>query len=259
MLIPRVIPCLLLKNNGLVKGSRFSDHKYVGDPINAVRIFSEKEADELIFLDITASKEKRIISLEFIEKVADECFMPFAVGGGIKNVEQIRQILYAGAEKVCINSGAVENPMLIKEASDLFGVQSIVVSIDVKKKLFSKPRVYINNGRQKTEYEPVGFARKMEKMGAGEILITSINCEGTMNGYDLDLIREISNSVNIPVIAAGGAGKIDDFKEAIDKGQASAVCAGSIFVFYGPKKAVLITFPERKILERLFEVNSTSN
>ena len=256
MLIPRVIPCLLLRNNGLVKGSRFNDHKYVGDPINAVRIFSEKEADELIFLDIAASKEKRIISLEFVEKVADECFMPFAVGGGIKNVEQIRRILYAGAEKVCINSAAVENPTLIKEASDQFGVQSIVVSIDVKKKLFSKPRVYIHNGRKKTEYEPVTFARKMEEMGAGEILITSINCEGTMNGYDLDLIREVADGVDIPVIAAGGAGKIDDFKDAVNTGHASAVCAGSLFVFHGPKRAVLITFPERKTLEQLFLTNT---
>jgi len=255
MLIPRVIPCLLLKDNGLVKGSQFTNHKYVGDPINAVRIFSEKEADELIFLDITASKEKRIISLEFIEKVADECFMPFGVGGGINNLEQIRRILYAGAEKVCINSAAVENPGLIKEAADQFGVQSIIVSIDVKKKFFSKPSVYIHNGKTKTGYNPIDFAQKMQEMGAGEILINSIHYEGKMAGYDFELIRKVADNVDIPVIAAGGAGKLDDFKDAINQAHVSAVCAGSLFVFYGPKKAVLITFPERKTLEKLFETN----
>ena len=255
MLIPRVIPCLLLKDLGLVKGINFNKHKYVGDPINAVRIFSEKEADELIFLDISASKNKRIISLEFIEKIADECFMPFAVGGGIRTVEQIRQILYAGAEKVCINSAAVENPLLIKEASERFGVQSVIASIDVKRGLFGKSRVYIQNGRKKTQYEPVAFAKKMEAMGAGEILIHSINHEGLMDGYDLDLIKSVSDAVGIPVIAGGGAGTIDDFQTAVNKGNASAVCAGSMFVFYGPKRAVLITFPKRKDLEGIFTIN----
>ncbi len=255
MLIPRVIPCLLLKDLGLVKGINFNKHKYVGDPINAVRIFSEKEADELIFLDISASKNKRIISLEFIEKIADECFMPFAVGGGIRTVEQIRQILYAGAEKVCINSAAVENPLLIKEASERFGVQSVIASIDVKRGLFGKSRVYIQNGRKKTQYEPVAFAKKMEAMGAGEILINSINHEGLMDGYDLDLIKSVSDAVGIPVIAGGGAGTIDDFQTAVNKGNASAVCAGSMFVFYGPKRAVLITFPKRKDLEGIFTIN----
>lgn len=253
MLIPRVIPCLLLKDLGLVKGINFNKHKYVGDPINAVRIFSEKEADELIFLDIRASKNQRIISLEFVEKIADECFMPFAVGGGIRTVEQqIRQMLYAGAEKVCINSADVENPLLIREASERFGVQSVIVSIDVKRGLFGKSRVYIHNGKKKTQYEPVAFAKKMEEMGAGEILINSINHEGLMDGYDLHLIKNVTDSVRIPVIASGGAGKINDFQAAVNEGNASAVCAGSMFVFYGPKRAVLITFPKRKDLGEVF-------
>lgn len=249
----RVIPCLLLKNLGLVKTIKFKNPKYVGDPINAVKIFNEKEVDELIFLDITATIENRKPPLKLITQIAGECFMPFSYGGGIRTLEDIKEILSLGVEKVAINSYAVENPSFVKKAAEYFGSQSIIVSIDVKKVLFSRYEVYTHSGRKGTKLDPVEFALKMEEMGAGEIFLNSIDNDGKMKGYDIEIIKNVSESVSIPVIASGGAGKIEDFTEAVQKGRASAVAAGSLFVFIGPHRAVLINFPTSEELKGVLD------
>ena len=252
MFRPRVIPILLLKGLGLVKSIKFKNYRYIGDPINAVKIFNDLKADELVFLDILASKEKRTISLDFVRKVGDEANMPFAVGGGIKSIQQIKEIINAGAEKVIINTYAVENPDFIKQASDIFGSSTIVVSIDVKKKFLGKKQVYIIGGGKSTGLDPVSFAKLMEEKGAGEIIINSIDKDGLMTGYDLSLIEEVSKAVAIPVVAAGGAGGIQDFKPAINV-YASAVAAGSMFVYHGPRHAVLINYPSKADLNKIFK------
>jgi imidazole glycerol-phosphate synthase subunit HisF len=249
---PRVIPCLLLKGLGLVKSIRFKDYIYIGDPINAVKIFNDKHADELVFLDILATREKRTVNLELIKKIGDECNMPFAVGGGIRSIENIREILNAGAEKVVINSYASENPEFIKQASGMFGSSTIMVSIDVKNTLFGREYVFSQSGTKSTGFNPVTFSRLMEQNGAGEIIINSIERDGTMSGYDLDLIKRISDAVSVPVIALGGAGKLEHFHDAVNIGKASAVAAGSFFVFFGSRKAVLISFPSQKELIQIF-------
>jgi len=248
---PRVMPILLLRGEGLVKGVQFKDYRYIGDPMNAVKIFNEKDVDELIFLDITATQEKRTPSLDYIAKIADECYMPFGVGGGINNVSQIREILYAGAEKVSINTAAVENPKLIREAADLFGSQAVVVSIDVRKDWLGNYAVYTNCGAKKTKLDPVRWAIEAAEMGAGEILLNSIDCDGSMEGFDLNLIEKVSAAVNVPLIACGGAGTTEHIRAAIDHG-ASAVAAGSMFVFHGRKRAVLINYPTEEELAKTF-------
>lgn len=252
MFRPRVIPVLLLKGQGLVKTIKFRDYSYIGDPINAVKIFNDLRADELVFLDILASKQKRCISLDFVRKVGEEANMPFAVGGGIRTIRDIKEIINKGAEKVIINSYAVENPEFIREASDEFGSSTIVVSIDVKKKLFAKKQLYTFGGTKSTGFEPVYFAGLMERMGAGEIIINSIDKDGTMQGYDLELIKSVSESVSIPVVALGGAGELDDFNKAVFQSYASAVAAGSMFVFHGPRKAVLVNYPDKDVLKNIF-------
>jgi len=249
MLKPRIIPVLLLKGEGLYKGVHFGDYKYVGDPINAVKIFSEKEVDELLFLDILASAEKRTVSLELIRQIADECYMPFGVGGGIRDVDTIRQVLKAGAEKVSLNTAAIENPDLIGQAARIFGRQSVVVSIDVKKNWLGSYQVCTYSGQKQLKLDPVRWAKQAEEAGAGEILLTSIDRDGTMKGYDLDLIRSVSSAVHIPVIACGGAGSVQDLSESIRQGGASAAAAGSFFVFHGPKRAVLINVPDKEELK----------
>ena len=250
MFRPRVIPMLLLKGQGLVKSKKFTNYQYIGDPINAVKIFNDLKADELVFLDILASKENRAISLDFVRNVGDEANMPFAVGGGIRTLKNIKNILGAGSEKVIINTYAVENPDFIKQASDSFGSSTIIVSIDVKKKLFGKYEIYTHGGTRATGLEPVLFANLIAKNGAGEIIINSINNDGVMLGYDLKIIEQLSKSVNIPVVAAGGAGTLDDFLKAIEV-FASAVAAGSMFVYHGARKAVLINYPSQNELNEL--------
>lgn len=250
MFRPRIIPCLLLKDLGLVKTIKFSNPKYIGDPINAVRIFNDLEADELVFLDITASKENKLIDLRFLKRVAEEAFMPFAVGGGINNADQIKEIFKAGAEKAVLNTFAIEKPELIKEAAEIFGSQSIIVSIDVKK-VNGEYLVYSHCGTKKTDLNPINLAKKMENLGAGEIIINSIDCDGLMEGYDLSLIKLVSDAVNIPVIALGGAGQVSHFKEAITKG-ASAVAAGSLFIYSGKNRGILINYPEKSELNEIF-------
>jgi len=253
MFRPRVIPVLLLKNKGLVKSIRFKNHRYIGDPINAVRIFNDMKADELVFMDILATKEKRTISLEFVKNIGEEANMPFAVGGGISSISQIRDILHAGAEKVVINSSAVQNPDFIRQASETFGSSTITICIDVKKKLFGTEQSWIIAGSKLTGKTPVEIAMEMEKQGAGEIIIQSIENDGMMQGYDIQLIRKISEAVTIPVVALGGAGNLMDVKKAVDEGFASAVAAGSMFVYHGPRNAVLVNYPTQEQLSELFK------
>lgn len=251
----RVIPCLLLKDRGLVKTIRFKNPTYIGDPINAVRIFNEKEVDELMFLDITATKENRIPNYKLIRDIASECFMPFAYGGGIRDLDTIKKILQLGAEKVIINSYAVENPNFIKEASEIFGNQSIVISIDVKKTLFSSYEIYTYSGSKNTLINPFEFAGLMEMMGAGELFLNSIDRDGTMKGYDIDLIKKITSKISIPLVASGGAGELQHIKEVLRDGKASAASAGSMFVFYGSRRAVLINYPSSEELKKLNNIN----
>jgi len=249
----RIIPALLLRNQGLVKTINFKDPKYVGDPINAIKIFNEKEVDELIFFDTTATMDGRKPNFKLVSDIAGECFMPFGYGGGIKDLEDIKTLFSIGAEKIIINSYAVENPVFIRDAADRFGSQSIIVSIDVRRNLLGKYTVYTHGGKVATKYDPVKFAQFMEEMGAGEIILTSIDRDGTMKGYDVDLIKKVTSVLNIPVVVSGGAGKIQDFIDAIQKGGASAVAAGSLFVFQGKHRAVLISYPTMEQIETINE------
>lgn len=252
-ILRRTVPCLLLRNGGLVKTEKFKKDTYIGDPLNAVKIFNEKEVDELIFLDIDATKNKKEPSYDLIKHIANECFMPFCYGGGITSVEQIKKIISSGAEKVSINTAAYTNPNLIKEAAAIYGSSTIVVSIDVKKDFFGKQKVYVSSGKKNTKMDPITYAKKMETLGAGEIMLNSIDKDGTMTGYDLELIALVSNEVSIPVIACGGVGKIEHFGEAIKIGKASAVAAGSFFIYQGPRKAVLISYPSQEELKKIYQ------
>lgn len=248
MFRPRVIPVLLLKNQGLVKSVQFKNHQYIGDPINAVRIFNDLRADELVFLDIDASKEKRTVDLQLIKDIGDEANMPFAVGGGIKTIADIRAIIAAGAEKVIINTTAAQHPDFIQEATNTFGSSTIVVCMDVKKKFLGKKQTWILGGTEATGYSPIDFAKLMEEKGAGELIIQSIENDGMMQGYDLDLIQMISEAVTIPVVALGGAGNLNDLKAAYHSAYANGLAAGSLFVYHGKMKGVLINYPERNEL-----------
>lgn len=254
MLRTRVIPVLLLRNAGLVKGKQFKDHKYVGDPINAVKIFNEKEVDELVFLDISTTAKREDPNYELIADIASEAFMPFGYGGGINKVQQIEKLFNLGVEKTVINTAAFQNPDLIRDASSLAGAQSIVVSMDVKKNFFGSYEVYVENGQTKTKKDPVEYALEMQDLGAGELIVTSIDREGTNKGYDVDLISKVTDAVDIPVVANGGAGSIEDFAKAINQGNASAVAAGDMFTFHGKHKAVLITYPKYERLEEMLNI-----
>jgi len=255
MAITRVIPVLLLKNAGLVKTTQFKDPKYIGDPLNAVKIFNEKEVDELIFLDILATPENKAIPLAFLEQVAQECFMPLAYGGGVRTVDEIREILKVGVEKVIINSQAVEQKDFIRNAVERHGSSTICVSIDVRKNFWGKYEVFTHGGRKNTKLDPVRFAVEMDQAGAGELMINSIDRDGTMKGYDCDLIKKVTNEVGMPVIACGGAGSVQDFSMAVNEAGASAVAAGSMFVFHGKHRAVLISYPEQEALKQAFKIN----
>jgi len=242
MFRPRVIPVLLLRNLGLVKSVGFKKHRYIGDPINAVRIFNDSKADELVFLDIDATKEKRLISLDFVKEVGEEANMPFAAGGGIKSIEDIRKIIAVGAEKVVVGTYAAENPDFIRQAADTFGSSTIVVCIDVKKKLFGGLQTWTINGTKSSGFSPVEFAKLMEEKGAGEIIVQSIENDGQMAGYDLALIESVSKSVDIPVVALGGAGNAGHLRDAYEKAYATGLAAGSMFVYQGANKGVLINY-----------------
>lgn len=252
MFRPRIIPVLLLQNRGLVKSIKFKNHRYIGDPINAVKIFNDMKADELVFLDILASKENRTISLDFVTNVGEEANMPFAAGGGINTLGQIKAIIGAGAEKVVINTKAAYEPDFIRSASETFGASTIVICIDVKRNLFGKEQTWILDGKKPTGIEPVDFAQMVEEKGAGEIIIQSIEKDGTMNGYDIQLIRRVSNAVKIPVVALGGAGNIGHMKQVYKEGYANGLAAGSMFVYHGARNGILINYPEIDEISKSF-------
>jgi imidazole glycerol-phosphate synthase subunit HisF len=256
MLQTRVIPSLLLKNGGLVKTVRFKNPTYIGDPINAIRIFNDKEVDELTVIDIDASREKRDPDFKLLDRINKEAFMPLAYGGGIRTIDHIVKILGLGYEKVIINSAARNDFRIIEDAAKVCGNQSVVICIDTKKNLFSSSMVYDHILRRNTKETIREFAQKAEKAGAGEIIVNSVDREGTFSGYDLTVLKLISSSVSIPVVALGGAGKLEHFAEAVQSGGVSAVSAGSFFVYHGPHKAVLITYPERKELETILHETS---
>jgi imidazole glycerol-phosphate synthase subunit HisF len=248
----RVIPALLLRNTGLVKTTRFKDPVYLGDVINVVKLFNDMEADELAVLDILARREGRGPNFALLANVTGNAFMPLSYGGGIRDMEDIRKVLGLGFEKVIIGSGAVDSPAIIEQAAGSVGSQSVVISMDVKKHLFGHYEVHAHCGQDRTRTDPVDFARGMQDRGAGEILLTAIDQDGLMTGYDLDLIRTVSQAVTIPVIASGGAGSLGHFAEAVAAG-ASAVAAGSFFVFHGPRRAVLVSFRSREEINRTLE------
>jgi cyclase len=248
MIKPRVIPALLLKGQGLVKTVKFKEPKYLGDPINIVRIFNDKEVDELVLLDITATPEKRGPQFDLLKNIASEAFIPLAYGGGIRSMDDVKKLLSIGIEKLIMNTSAVETPSLVREVADHAGSQAAVVSMDVKKGLLGKYEVFTHCGQKKTGLDPVKHAIEMEKMGAGEILINSIDRDGTMQGYDVDLVRKVADAVSVPVVACGGAGNLSHVSEVIKQGHASAAAAGSIFVFQGPLRGVLISYPTPKEL-----------
>lgn len=248
----RIIPVLLLHKGGLVKSVQFKNYQYVGDPINALRIFNEKEVDEIVILDIDPTRQERGPNFEQIKEVASEAFIPVAYGGGVRYINHVEKLFNIGVEKVVLNTHAVLHPSLITEAANLAGRQSIVVAVDVRKSMFGKYQVFYNNGSAKAKDDPVTFVKRMEEYGAGEILLNSIDRDGTYKGYDIALIKEVSTAVNIPVIACGGAGSLEDFKKAIREGYASAVAAGSMFVFQRPHQAVLISYPSQIEIKNVF-------
>lgn len=251
MFRPRVIPVLLLKNKGLVKTKKFKKPNYIGDPINAVKIFNDLKADELILVDIDATKNSHSIPLEVVREVGEEAFMPFAVGGGIKTLAYASECIGCGAEKIILNTHAIANNSLITQCANKFGSQSVVVAIDVKKDIFGRQFVYHTNGTKNSRMDPVSWAVDVERLGAGEILINDVNNDGLMQGYDVKLITSISEAVNIPVLACGGAGGLHDLRSVIDAG-AHGSAAGSLFVYQGSRKAVLINYPTNETLIGLF-------
>lgn len=239
---PRIIPVLLMDDRDLIKTINFKDRTYLGDPVNAVKIFNRKGIDELAVLDIGATRNNREPDFEILKDIATEAFMPLACGGGITTVEQVHELLAIGYEKVIINTGLIRNPKLISKSAELFGSQSIVVSIDAVK-VNGSYKCAIADGTEVVEKTPVELAIEAERLGAGEIIINSIDRDGMMQGYDIELVRNVVSSVKVPVVAIGGAGGIKDLKDVLDNGHAHAAAGGSMFVYYGRLKAVLITAP----------------
>ncbi len=252
---PRIIPSLLIDNYKLVKTIKYQNPRYLGDPINAIKIFNEKEVDELCVLDITRNKNKRI-DFEYLQKITSEAFMPLSYGGGIKTEEEAIELVRIGFEKVVINSAFASDPSILNKISASCGSQSVVASIDVKTDVFGRKRFYSQWGTKNEKISPLEMCKIAEASGAGELLVNSITNDGMMNGYDIDLLKEITDSVGIPVIACGGAGKISDLYDGAKQAHVSALCAGSMFVYYGKKKAVLINYPSEKEMREagLYEV-----
>ena len=250
MLRTRVIPVLLVRNNGLVKTVKFDKSKYIGDPINAMKIFNDKEVDELVILDIDASKTGKGPNYQFVRDIASECFMPLGYGGGITTLDQIQTLFAIGVEKTILNTAALNNLSIVEEASRLFGDQSIVVSIDVKKNWLGKYQVYSHAGVKHSHSDVVTFLKSVEEAGAGEIILNAVDHDGCMEGFDLRLIEMACKAVSIPVVVCGGAGTLSDLKKASDMG-ASGVAAGSLFIYHGPHKAVLINYPTQGELKKI--------
>lgn len=246
---PRIIPVLLIDNQDLVKTVQFKDPTYLGDPVNAVKIFNRKGIDELAVLDISATRRGRGPDFALLEDIASQAFMPLSCGGGVQTIEQVRRLLAIGYEKVVLNTALVENPELIQESARLVGSQSVVASIDVKR-IGGQALCVIRCGGKMTDFPPVELAKKAESLGAGEIFLNSIDQDGLMKGYDLETVREVSSAVSIPVTACGGAGGVGDLKKVLREGGAHAAAAGSMFVYYGRLKAVLITAPTEEELAR---------
>jgi cyclase len=251
MLRTRVIPTLLLRNESLVKTVRFGKFTYVGDPCNTARIFNELEVDELAFLDITATIEGRPPNLKVLADIANECFMPLSYGGGVRSLDQAKAIYEIGFEKIVVNSAAITNPILITQIAQVYGSQAVIASIDVKNTIWGQQRVRGESGRRRTNLEPVEWAKEVESRGAGEILLTSMDREGTWTGFDLELVKRVSDSVSIPVIAHGGAGLVDDIRKAVEIGHASAVAVGSMVVFQKKGMGVLVNFPDQELLKAI--------
>jgi len=252
---PRVIPCLLLDGEAFVKTVRYEAPRYLGDPVNIINLFNRFEVDEICLLDISATREAREPNFGLIHELADECWVPLAYGGGIRSIDEVRRVLAAGIEKVVIGAAAYEQPELVTQASARFGAQAVVVSVDVRR-VDGKASVWVRNATVPTDANPTGYAMEMARLGAGELLLNAVDRDGTMAGYDLDLIREVSAAVQIPVIACGGAGSREHLVKPIRVG-ASAVAAGSLFVYQGASRAVLVNFPERRQVETLFGAEPT--
>jgi len=250
MLKTRVIPCLQLIGDSLVKTIKFRNPSYIGDPINTVRIFNELEVDELCFLDIRATIEKRAPNIEVLQQIANECFMPLSYGGGIKDFETARTIMSIWFEKLVINTQSYYNPEFITQLSRHFGAQAVIASIDIKKNILGKYNVYVSDGSEKIEVQVIEYAKRLEKAGAGEILLTAMDKDGTWSGFDIEIIRKVSQAVSVPVIANGGAGNISHIEEAVKNGHASAVCLGSMIVYQQKGMGVLVNFPDKQELEK---------
>lgn len=251
MLRSRVIPCLQLINESLVKTVKFGNHQYIGDPINTVRIFNELEVDELCFLDIRATVEKRPPNFKILHEISNECFMPLAYGGGVRDAMTAKKILSIGFEKIVVNTIGIESPKVISEIATHSGSQSIIGSIDVKKNLWGKYSVYTNDGTKKEAVDPVLHAQHLESLGVGELLVTSMDNDGTWKGFDIDIIQKIVQAVHIPVIANGGAGNIEHIGEVIKKTRASAAALGSMVVFQNKGLGVLVNFPDKTKLNEV--------
>ena len=243
MFRPRIIPVLLIQKNVLVKSVRFAKHRYIGDPLNAVRIFNEHHADELVLLDIDATRQKRCISPALVQNISEETDMPLAVGGGICTIQQVKELIAAGAEKVIVGSAAYKNETFISEVVHVFGSASITVCMDVAKNWLGKERVYINNGSVSTNCSPENFAEKIELLGAGELIVQCVTNDGIMEGYNIDLLKRIAAITRLPLVALGGAGSIKDLKEGHEKGMATGLAAGSLFVYRDSNRGVLINYP----------------
>lgn len=252
MLRPRIIPSLLLQDNGLVKTVNFKNPKYVGDPINAVKIFNEKEVDELAIFDIDATAKGLEPNYNLIERIANQSRMPLCYGGGVKTIEQAQKIFGLGIEKIALSSAVIQNPELITQIADRVGAQSVIVVLDVKKKLFGGYEVYTHNGKKSTGINPFDFVKKAQQLGAGEIIINSIDQDGVMKGYDMALIDKVREQISLPLTVLGGAGSLSDIEKVIQKHRIIGVAAGSLFVFKGVYKAVLINYPTKTEKENIY-------
>ena len=252
MFMPRVIPVLLLHGRGLVKTIKFKNYQYIGDPINAVKLFNDLKADELIFLDILATKDRRTISFDLVSDIGAEANMPFAVGGGIKTLDDIQKIISMGAEKVVINGHALQNPDFVRYAADNFGSSTISVCMDVKSTWLDGKKVWGHSNKKTSKFDPVDYAKLMQDNGAGELIVQSVDQDGVMQGYDVALIKAVSAAVSIPVVALGGAGSMSHIRSVCTDGFASAVGAGSLFVYQSSMRGVLINYPSRSDIRTLF-------
>jgi cyclase len=259
MLRPRIIPSLLLHDKGLVKTVNFKSPKYIGDPINAVRIFNEKEVDELAFFDIDATVLNREPDYVLIEKLANQSRMPLCYGGGVKTIEQAQRIFGLGIEKIALSSAVIQNPQLVTQIADRVGSQSVIVVLDIKRKLLGGYEIYTHNGKKSTGINSFKFAKELEHLGAGEIIINSIDQDGVMKGYDLNLIEKIAEVITIPLTVLGGAGSINDIEMVIEKHGVIGVAAGSLFVFKGPYKAVLINYPNQSEKNKVCKIYENGN